>query len=128
MRITLERAELIQLIGKSLGYVIADEDIEIRGTPFEVSIRNVDLSGMTKPKKAAPEEPEDEEPEEKTAAASILTMSEILNQNAERGGPKPPRIVVEDDVPLHRSLGPLESEEPPPVTQDEIAALLRGRG
>ena len=125
MKITLERPELIQLIGKSLGYAISDEDISIQAEPFEVSIRNVDLSGRPKLKDNIPEEPE-EPAEEQTPAAAVLTMNEILNQNSVRGGPKPPRNVVEDSVPLTRNLGPLESEDPPPVTQAEISAVLRG--
>lgn len=123
MKITLEKPELIQLIGKSLGYVIAEEDVTITAEPFEVNISNVNLQGSPKP--TIPE-PVFDEPVAQSTAESVLTMADILTQNASRGGPKVPRVVVEDDVPLSRPLGPQEYDEPPEVTQNEITALLRG--
>ncbi len=120
MKITLEKPELIQLIGKSLGYVISEDDVEITAEPFEVSISNVNLQSPPTPP------PAEGIAEEKTPQNSVLTMGDILNRNSTMGGPKPPAIVVEEDVPLTRNLGPLETEEPPPVTQAEIAAILRG--
>ncbi len=127
MKITLEKPELIQLIGKSLGYVISEEDVTISAEPFEVSISNVNLQGIPKPQVAEPAREEEVVTSEQSVAASVLTMGDILNQNASAGGPKAPAFVVEDDVPLHRPLGPYESEEPPEVTQQEISALLGGR-
>ena len=63
-----------------------------------------------------------EEPEDEVAA--VLTMEEVLRQNddlAQDSG----RTVGETPAALARPLGPGESEEPPPVTEEELAALTR---
>ncbi len=138
MRLTFERAELIQLIGNSLGYTLQDVDVDICAEPFEVRIKNVNLTGLAKKKDTTPsgvtptEEsvntPLDEqtaESPEAQAAAGVLTMAEILNQNSDLGGPAAPTVVVEEDEELGRPLGPQESTTPPPVTDEELNATAR---
>jgi len=122
MKITLERTELIHIISKSLGYDVEDTDVSINAEPFEVSIRNVCLTGSRKTsgdlsETERYEEKEDEEP---------LTIEDLLRKNAAYGGPQITPKGGEDSTPMTRPLGPMETEEPPPVTQDEISAVLRG--
>ena len=113
MRLTLERAELVQLIGNSLGYTIADDDVTVKADPFEVHIKNVDLSGMAQGKTSVSRDiedalQEDEEEvytEEEDAADSILTMADILNKNQEIGGAGAPTDKAVGDIP-RRPLGP----------------------
>lgn len=132
MRLTLERAELIQLIGNSLGYTIADDDVTVKADPFEVRIKNVDLSGMAQSKTSVSKDMdnilEDEEEEmytgEEDAADSILTMADILNKNQEIGGAGAPTDRAVGDIP-RRPLGPLETEEPPIITEEELNAAIR---
>ena len=123
MRLTLERPELIKIIGHILGYDLDADDVIVSAEPFEVKITNVNLNGMLRAKEVS----ENPAPTQRSAQDSVLTMGDILNQNSSLGGPKPPANVVEEDVPLSRNLGPLESEEPPPITQTEILATLRGK-
>jgi len=134
VRLTLERDELILLIGKSLGYDIADEDVTVKADPFEVRIKNVDLAGMSQPPRASEdsleyseEDTEDEEAEkteEEDIAGSILTMGDILNQNTAMGGAGAATAKVVGDIP-RRELGPMETHEPPPYNEEELKASQR---
>jgi len=134
MKLTLEKAELIQLIGKSLGYEIQDDDITVHADPFEVHIQNVDLAGM-----AASQEPvgdpldiddippyhqdpnfDEEEEQGEDDPENVMTMSDVLNLNSGLGGPTAPPTVIEDEP--ERPLGPNESTDPPPFTDEEMFA------
>jgi hypothetical protein len=118
MKLTLEKAELIQLIGNSLGYELNEEDVTVTAEPFEVRIQNVNLGEMAAAKPPPDIDPGfavdpmavDEDPEEETAA-QVLTMADILNQNEIMGG-----------ATVERTNGPQEYDEPPPVTQEELTA------
>ena len=134
MKLTLERAELVQLIGKALGYDLEDDDVVVNAEPFEVRIQNVNLAEMSKP--AVPPDPDplgidddfltdtDDETgaypdEEVREAASVMTMSDVLNLNSGLGGPTAPTTVVEDEP--ERPLGANESIDPPPFTDEEFS-------
>ena len=120
MKITLERAELIHLISKSLGYSVEDHDVVIQAEPFEVSISNVRL--IPSAGEDTTPAPQVEDNQEEDTVSDTLSMEDILSKNAAFGGPKMQR----KNPPLGRPLGPYETEEPPEVTQDEISAVLRG--
>ena len=122
MKLTLEKAELIVLIGQVLGYKLQEEDVTIKAEPFELHIRNVQLSGHSNSK---PKTEEEVEEFENSVTEGLLTMEEVLNQNAAKGGPPAPKEVYEENTPLNRHLGPEEYEEPPDVTQAELNAISR---
>ena len=135
MRMTLERSELVAIIGKNFGYELNEEDVVVQAEPFEVHIKNIDLSKLaakraTQPDEVSPDveevppeagetELDDERIEEEgdESVDSLLTLNDILQQNENMGGP-----------PLSRPLGPLESEEPPEITDAELAATKRTGG
>ncbi len=123
MKLTLEKDELVQLIGNALGYALTEEDVTVSADPFEVRIRSVDLTKLAAPRvRTAPSAlaKVEEAQEEVVESAGVLTMAEILDHNSELGGPVAPSQVDEEDLPpLARPLGVLESEEPPPITDDE---------
>lgn len=130
MKITLERPELIHILSRSLGYYIEDDDVTIQPDPFEISISNVSLtanSALTEPVNSVPLVEEKEEEEEEESPNETLTMEDLLSKNAAYGGPKIAQTQVKDSTPLTRRLGPLETENPPPITQEEIHAVLRGQ-
>lgn len=56
MRIILERKDILSLLGKSLGYVLEDEDIEIQTDPFEVRISSVRLEELAQSTQVKEEE------------------------------------------------------------------------
>jgi hypothetical protein len=145
MKLTLEKAELIQLIGNSLGYTLQEEDVTVVAQPFEVRIQNVNLAEVAAQKtppaldpadvgdfldstgysdEENQDEAEEEVPEEIDTAANVMTMGDILTKNASMGGPTPDRR-YDDEGELGRRLGPEESVEPPDYTQEEISAAGR---
>jgi hypothetical protein len=128
MKITLERPELIHILSQSLGYGINDEDVSIQSDPFEVSIRNVQLTGGTSTPKKPEEaiEPESE-PEQPAESDGTLSIEDLLRRNEAYGGPKIDQKTVKETAPITRHLGPYETEDPPPITQEEIHAVLRGQ-
>lgn len=134
MKLTLERAELIQLIGSTLGYKLADEDVSVNADPLEVRIQNVNLEGMAKIKSTTPDtmsddvvedEEEDEPTEEEQTATNILTMADIMKTNTQMGGAGAPTDSLVGSPPLRRPLGPLEYEDPPPLTDAELEATRK---
>jgi hypothetical protein len=56
MRLILEKAEVLKLLGAALGYDIQDGDAEIVTDPFEVHIKNVRIAELATPapKQVAP--------------------------------------------------------------------------
>jgi len=140
MRITLERADLLKILSKALHYDIQDDDITLNADPFEVHIRQVPVDDLAKSAEPPPktelgvyadnddtpgEEFLEDLPEE---AAAVLTMDEVLRKN-DTLRQDDNRTVGETpkEYPLNRPLGPYETEEPPPVTEDELRALTRMR-
>lgn len=125
MRFTLEEGDLIQLIGQALGYELQPEDVTVNADPFEVRIKNVNLQALAEAKTkktdievpfAEKTEDDEQENEEEEAAETILTMGEILSHSTELSS-KPQR-----NPSPRRPLGPLESEDAPPITEAELSA------
>ena len=107
MKLTLERKDLLSLISKQLGLVLKDEDVIVQAEPFEVQIKQVPTAEIventhSEPKVRRLAETEVRDPLSK----KILTMADILERNAELGGPRP--------------LGPDEFEDPPAISESEL--------
>ena len=117
MKVTLEKADLVNILSRALGYPIDESDVEVQADPFEVHIRQVDVSELAKQTETA-ETVEDpiETPETSTVERRepVLTMTDILAQNEAMGG-------------APRPLGPQETEDPPPITEEELAVGRRYR-
>lgn len=136
MRVTLEREDLLAILGKALGYELHEDDVTITADPFEVHIKKVpvdELSQKAETPKPATTEPsimsdqtsgEEFLEENSDEVDAVMTMEQVLAQShsiAQDGS----RTVGETPGPLTRPLGPAESEEPPPVTDEELAAITR---
>jgi len=136
MRITLERADLLRILSKSLGYEIDDDDLTVNPDPFEVSIKRVPVDEIARGA-APPDDSEDVQenvaeellddlPEEESSpeVAAVMTMEQVLNAS---------QMLRQDNSrtvgtpPLTRPLGPEETEEPPPISEKELRALTRSR-
>jgi len=131
MRVTLERKDLLAILSKALRYDIQDEDVTINADPFEVHIKQLPIDEL-KPASIAPvveEESQtafmevDSADEQSPEEAALLTMEQVLAQNNELS--QDSSRTVGETPPLNRPLGPEESEEPPPITEDELRALTR---
>lgn len=115
MQLTFEKTDIIRIMEKVLKYNINDDDVTITAEPFTVCIRNVNLNAMATP----PPQPEPTQEEEDTVSytdddedsegVAVLTMDEIMNKNTAMGG-----------AGATRQLGMNESEEPPPITEEEM--------
>jgi len=122
MKVTLERADLIRILSSALGYRIEDADVEVCAEPFEVHIQQVNVNELAK-QQTAPEPSEEDAPVIETPSSkgddpesTVLTMTDILKQNEAMGGAAAPR-----------PLGPQETDEPPPITEEEMTAARRYR-
>lgn len=114
MKLTLEKADVIALIGKALGRELNEENVEVHLETFEVIIH--DASTILVPPKPAPVEAEVPQKSSPSAAEKDppLSMDELLNaskqlaqsrpqvgRDAKRGSPKARgKIPGEYDEPL----------------------------
>ena len=121
MKITLEKQDLLGILSKALGYPIADDDVTVQADPFEVHIRSVNVGELAAQKEQEAENtgpapvstytgqlPDETPVPVRTPAppkSQVLTMEDVLNKNNEL---------------LNRPLGPGETEEPPPITEEEL--------
>ncbi len=118
MKVTLEKVDLVRILSTTLGYPIAEEDVEVQADPFEVHIRSVNVEEMAQ-QQTPPPPPEDDVPDPEDVPTEpvnpVMTMADILRQNETMaGGIAPPR-----------PLGPEESDDPPPISEAELMAAGR---
>lgn len=133
MRITFEKTDIVQMLRQVLGYDITDDDVVITADPFEVQVSHVDVDRLAQkppetpelsaellrslqqiPQIQTPEKDEDPEPVEE----EILTMEDILARNSSLSTKNPLGNTT-------RPLGPDESEDPPPISEDELYGRRR---
>jgi hypothetical protein len=122
MRLILEKAEVLKLLGSALGYDIQEGDAEIIADPFEVHIKNVRVAELASPKappakvqatavpRAAPRPNE-------TPADDPREIDDVLAASAELAAAGLPSADIDPDVrginDFARPLRPGETEEPP---------------
>lgn len=112
MKLTLERKDLLVLLGKQLGFALNDEDVTVQADPFEVQIKQVPTAEIVESTRT--ESKVRKSPETNTQdplAKKIMTMAEILDENDKLRGLRP--------------LGPAESEDPPPISESELFGSSR---
>lgn len=117
MEIKLEQDEVLNLLGKALGYDLSEHDVIIKGKPFSITIKNVKnvatpgVVPATLPKNPGPTVTQ---VATATAEVPVFTLEELLMANNELIQKKP------DCPPAKRPLGPGESDEGPPFDPREI--------
>jgi hypothetical protein len=114
MKLTLERKDLLVLLGKQLGFVLNDEDVTVQADPFEVQIKQVPTAEIVESARTESKVrkfPESETDTQDQLAKKIMTMAEVLEKNAALGGPRP--------------LGPEEFEDPPTISESELYGTRR---
>ena len=140
MRITLEKTDIIKMLSQTLGYEVKDGDVTVSADPFEVQINSVEVDTLAAQQATASqtdlvsvleelgnrivpeaEETPVEEPDGKESE-EVLTMEDILSHNQKLAQKTK---LEEEDQPLQRPLGPLESLDPPPIDEAELAAVTR---
>lgn len=122
MKLTLEKADLLQLLSIALNYELREEEVEVKADPFEVHLKTVRLLDLARPRKPAQEEvqvrgpakhPTLIDPEE----GSPEDLDDLLSKSASLAGAGLPSADIDPDVrginDFARPLRPGESEDPP---------------
>jgi hypothetical protein len=124
MRLTLEKADLLQLLSMALNYELHDEEVEVKAEPFEVHLKTVRLLDLARASKPVPVAVQDKTripvarpglpaPE----SASPEDLEDLLSQSASLAGAGLPSAEIDPDVKgmndFARALRPGETEEPP---------------
>lgn len=117
MKLVLEEEDLIVLLGKALGYEIEPEDVNVSADPFMVTLNNVKQqpapTSVTPPPPPRREEydidgaPLPETEDVPLSMSELMTHSDLIQKTEQKKQRK-------------RTLGPGESEEPPPLTEREL--------
>lgn len=119
MRVTLEKSDLVKLLGKALGYPsLSEEDVDVQAEPFEVHIHNVRLNELS----ATPPPSASSSAGTKAAAPMVPvatqqtppSVEELMARNAELAG-----------APMIREyLAPGETYEPPDPDEERFLGGL----
>lgn len=122
MRLILEKAEVLKLLGAALGYDIQDGDAEIVADPFEVHIKNVRVAELASPKAPpakvqATTAPQASPRPEAAPTDDSQDIDDVLSASAELAAAGLPSAEIDPDVrglnDFARPLRPGETEEPP---------------
>jgi hypothetical protein len=123
MRLILEKAEVLKLLGTALGYDIQEGDAEIIADPFEVHIKNVRVAELAAPKAPSVKVQATKAPQAAPRADvapdadDSHDIDDVLAASAELAAAGLPSADIDPDVrginDFARPLRPGETEEPP---------------
>ncbi len=126
MKLTLEKADLLQLLSIALNYELREDEVEVKADPFEVHLKTVRLLDLARPRKPAQEEVQVKGPTKPSAPAhpTILgedgspeDLSDLLSKSASLAGAGLPSTDIDPDSrginDFSRPLRPGETEDPP---------------
>jgi len=122
VRLILEKAEVLKLLGKALGYDIQDGEAEIIADPFEVHIKNVrvaELATSRAPTIVTPDLTLAQAPPDPvmSPAETARDLDEVLLASAKMAAAGLPSFKIDPDVrglnDFARPLRPGETEDPP---------------
>lgn len=117
MRVILEKAEVLTLLGGALGYDFKEGDVEIITDPFEVHIKNVRVAELAAPKKP---QGQVQEPRQTSVVPQqledSLNLDEVLADSAALAAGLPSTEIDPDTRGINdfaRKLYLGETEDPP---------------
>lgn len=124
MKLTLEKADLLQLLSMALNYELREDEVEVKAEPFEVHLKTVRLLDLARANKPAPVAVQDKTRTTvarpgapATEQATPEDLDDLLSQSANLAGAGLPSADIDPDVKgmndFARALRPGETEEPP---------------
>lgn len=125
MRLTLEKQDVLKLLGTALGYDIQDDDVEVKTEPFEIHIKKIRVAETSeRPAKPAKTAVQDRVPTPSATSSSLAEdydegpgdLSLELTQSASLAALLPSALIDPDSMGLNdfsRPLRPGETEDPP---------------
>lgn len=104
MRITLEKGDLVNLLGKALNYELTEEDVDVQPEPFEVHIHNIRLNDLAASAPASGSAP---------AKAGAPVVPESDDYAADRPLASVEDLLEKNQAMIRENLAPGETYEPP---------------